>query len=221
VGGIDKVGDAVWFTVYYQDSDVYPYAYAYLWVPGTIGFLDTVPMNGGQPHGIEQVGNTLFYVIDDNDDDLERLYSYDLSTETDIGFVDLPDTQNDNDQSPRGLVYNEGYLYLMADRGGPSAFPYNMLYKYEIDVDPIGVEEIPNTEVPISLAPNPVRDVVRIVNADLLDSNRPIWIYDDLGREVDRLRASSELDLSHLPAGRYLLIVSAIGELHSLEFIKE
>jgi hypothetical protein len=131
IGDICVDGDAIWYTMYYPDFDVYPYAYAYKWVPGDAAPIDTVPMLGAQPHGIVLKGDTLLYVVDDNDDDPERLYLYDLTNEEDLGFVELPDA--DGDQSPRGLSYDGTYLYLVANRTGGSAFAYQTILIYAFD----------------------------------------------------------------------------------------
>lgn len=131
IGDLCADGNAVWYTMYYPDFDVYPFAYAYKWVPGDATPIDTVPLHGEQPYGIALKGDTLFYVTDDLNGDAERIYSYNLTTNQDIGFVDLPDP--DGNQSPRGMYYDGTYLYLVAQRIGGSAFAYQTVYIFEFD----------------------------------------------------------------------------------------
>lgn len=131
IGDICADGDAIWYTMYYPDFDTYPFAYAYKWIPGDASPIDTVPMHGSQPYGIALKGDTLLYVTDDLDDDAERIYSYNLATGEDIGYVELPDP--DGDQSPRGLYYDGTLLYLVANRIGGSAFAYQTVYLFSFD----------------------------------------------------------------------------------------
>jgi|GEM_PF-1011891 len=134
IGDLCADGDAVWYTMYFPDFDVYPYAYAYKWLPGDVAPSDTVPLWGEQPYGIALKGDTLFYVTDDLNGDEERIYAYDLANEVDLGWVELPDTPIDNDQRPQGMHYDGTYLYLVANRQGGSAFAYQTVFKYRFDV---------------------------------------------------------------------------------------
>ncbi len=150
IGDLCADGDAVWYTMYYPDFDVYPFAYAYKWVPGDPAPIDTVPLHGEQPYGVALKGDTLFYVTDDLNGDAERIYAYNLTTKQDIGFVDLPDP--DGDQSPRGMYYDGMYLYLVANRIGGSAFAYQTVYIYSFEQGVgVGERELPDMQI----HPNP------------------------------------------------------------------
>ncbi len=150
IGDLCANGNAVWYTMYYPDFPTYPFAYAYKWVPGDATPIDTVPLHGEQPYGIALKGDTLFYVTDDLNGDAERIYSYNLTTKQDIGFVDLPDP--DGNQSPRGMYYDGTYLYLVSQRIGGSAFAYQTVYIFEFDRT-VSLSEVERSVVHIH--PNP------------------------------------------------------------------
>lgn len=158
IGDICADGNAIWYTMYYPDFDVYPYAYAYKWVPGDPTASDTVPMQGNQPYGIALKGDTLFYVTDNLDGDAERIHAYDLSNEQDLGFVDVPDP--DGDQSPRGMFYDGEYLYLLANRSGPTAFAYQTIFIYAFDAS-MGFTNAEQMTGP-TVFPSPVSDQLHI-----------------------------------------------------------
>ena len=157
IGDLCADGNAVWYTMYYPDFDTYPFAYAYKWVPGDATPIDTVPLHGEQPYGITLKGDTLLYATDNLNGDAERIYSYNLSTGQDIGFVDLPDP--DGDQSPRGMYYDGTYLYLIANRIGGSAFAYQTVYIFSFDQG-VAIEEqdLPGSQI----YPNPANSRVLI-----------------------------------------------------------
>lgn len=150
IGDLCADGNAIWFTVYSPDFPSYPFAYAYKWIPGDPTPIDTVPLHGEQPYGIALKGDTLLYVTDDLHGDPERIYSYNLTTKQDIGFVDLPDP--DGDQSPQGMFYDGTYLYLVSKRIGGSAYAYQTVYIYEFD-QTVGISE-PKCSV-VHIHPNP------------------------------------------------------------------
>ncbi|MEO5584419.1 MAG: T9SS type A sorting domain-containing protein [Flavobacteriales bacterium] len=158
IGDLCVDGNAVWYTMYYPDFTNYPFAYAYKWLPGDAAPTDTVPLHGEQPYGIALKGDTLFYVTDNLHGDPERIYSYNLTTKHDIGFVDLPDP--DGDQSPRGMYYDGTYLYLVAQRIGGSAFAYQTVYIYSFEQGVgIGERELSNN---VQARPNPVDELAVI-----------------------------------------------------------
>lgn len=158
IGDICADGDAIWYTMYYPDFDVYPFAYAYKWVPGDPAPVDTVPLHGEQPYGIALKGDTLLYVTDNLNGDAERIYSYNLATNQDIGYVELPDP--DGDQSPRGMYYDGTYLYLVAQRIGGSAFAYQTVYIFSFDQG-VGMGERELSK--IQIRPNPAADRAEVV----------------------------------------------------------
>ena len=215
IGDMCQDGEAIWYTMYYPDFDIYPYAYAYRWVPGDPAPSDTVPMNGSQPYGIALKGDTLFYVTDNLDGDPERIYAYDLTNEQDLGYVDLPDMATDGDQSPRGMFYDGERLYLIANRQGGNAFAYQTIYIYSFDASTAMRER---DEVgALSAFPNPTTSRITInnntgqrVQAELTDAT---------GR---RMRMSplnpgmNAVDLTTLAPGTYLLHAPGTASLRIL-----
>lgn len=204
IGGLCADGDAVWYTMYHPDFDVYPFAYAYKWIPGDAAPIDTVPLNGSQPYGIAIKGDTLLYVTDDLDDDAERIYSYNLATGEDIGFVDLPDP--DGDQSPRGLFYDGTHLYLMADRAGSSAFAFQTVYIYSFDAT-VGIA--PSTAPRISIQPSPANEHAVIALPFLRDDRSArLEVFDAIGKRVLEQHLNGSrlvLNTSSWKAGLYLV----------------
>lgn len=211
IGDLDDAGEgAVWFTMYFPDSDVYPYAYAYKWMPGSTTFLDTVPLQGKQPYGVAVKGDTLFYVIDDLDDDIERIYAYDLTSEEDLFFIDLPDTPIDNDQRPFGLHYHNGLLYLIANRQGGSAFAHQTIFIYSFDPTlGIGNRVTLND---LAVHPNPADQFISIEVPEDLSGHAQIRVFDAHGRIVHQENARSGLQqfsVENWNAGMYLIKITA------------
>jgi Secretion system C-terminal sorting domain len=208
IGDICADGNAIWYTMYYPDFDVYPYAYAYKWVPGDPAPIDTVPMQGEQPYGIALKGDTLFYVTDDLNGDLERIYAYDLTNEQLLGSIALPDP--DNDQSPRGMFYDGEFLYLVANRVGGSAFAYQTVFIYAFDAT-MGFAESAMDDA-LQVYPNPTSDHIILE----LPSNggkgaMTIKVFDALGRDVWTATTSSvrcSIDVSTWDNGIYKVQVS-------------
>ncbi len=217
IGDLEEAGGgAIWFTMYYPDSDNYPYAYAYKWMPGSETFLDTVPLQGDQPYGIAVKGDTLYYVTDDLDGDLEKIYSYDLVNGTDLGSVDLPDTPIDNDQRPFGLHYYNGHLYLVANRQGGSAFAHQTIFIYSLD-GTVGMEVKEKADGP-RIFPNPANDRIVIENPGASIGSE-LEIFDASGKLVLRSRITSHrqsIAVEKLVPGNYSLKIS--GSEHSGRF---
>lgn len=179
IGDLCADGNAVWYTMYYPDFDVYPFAYAYKWVPGDPAPIDTVPMHGEQPYGIAVKGDTLLYVTDNLNGDAERIYSYNLTTKQDIGFIELPDP--DGDQSPRGMFYDGTYLYLVANRIGGSAFAYQTVFIYSFDQDVgIGERKLSNVQV----RPNPADEQAVIEIKQRGTGKVMLEIFNATGRKI-------------------------------------
>ena len=207
IGDICADGNAVWYTMYYPDFDVYPYAYAYKWVPGDPTPIDTVPMYGEQPCGIALKGDTLFYVTDNLNGDLERIYAYDLANEQTLGSIALPDA--DNDQSPRGLFFDGTYLYLVANRSGGAASAYQTIFIYAFDP----TLRTPEREPGHGLVVHPIPAADQLV-VDGIAPGCTIELLDLSGRAAMTKRADSfrtMFDVSAIPAGVYSIRVSAGG----------
>ena len=203
IGDLCADGDAVWYTMYFPDFDVYPYAYAYKWMPGDPAPIDTVPLMGEQPYGIALRGDTLFYVTDNLNGDLERIYAYDLTNEQLIGSVPLPDS--DNDQSPRGLFCSGDRLYLVANRSGGSAFAFQMVYIYALD----GTTSLdaPADRGGFTAHPSPADEFIMLQG---LTAGSAITITDLNGRVVVELGANGPqqlVDATDLPSGIYSITV--------------
>lgn len=199
IGDLCIDGNAVWYTMYYPDFDVYPYAYAYKWIPGDDTAIDTVPMLGEQPYGLALKGDTLFYVTDDLNGDPERIYAYDLTTEENIGFVELPDP--DGDQSPRGLFYDGEFLSLIVDRQGGAAFAYQTVLIYAFD-EGVGMSDLQPMDELLAY-PNPARDHLTLVPNHALSYT----LVDMQGRTVraGSINGPTNMDVRELRAGLYTL----------------
>ncbi|MEO8589929.1 MAG: T9SS type A sorting domain-containing protein [Flavobacteriales bacterium] len=201
IGDLCADGNAVWYTMYYPDFDVDPYAYAYKWIPGDPTPIDTVPLHGEQPYGIALKGDTLFYVTDNLNGDAERIHAYDLTNEQDLGAVDLPDMATDGDQRPQGMFYDGEFLYLIANRQGGSAFAYQTVFIYAFDAS-TGFANAPNEE-PLTVFPNPATDHVSITSP-----GTGTYILTDLqGRQVRSggFANRTTIDVRDLLSGVYLL----------------
>ncbi len=203
IGDLCADGNAVWYTMYYPDFNVFPFAYAYKWVPGDPAPIDTVPLHGEQPYGIALRGDTLFYVTDNLNGDQERIYAYDLSTDQDLGWIDLPDTPIDNDQRPQGMFYDGEFLYLVANRQGGSAFAYQTVFIYAFDTSVGFTREEQN--VPFTLFPNPANEHVSIA----LQGMGSYTLTDAQGRSVrsGSVAHQAAIDVRDLVRGVYLLTV--------------
>jgi hypothetical protein len=208
IGDLCADGDAVWYTMYFPDFDVYPYAYAYKWIPGDPTPIDTVPMNGEQPYGIALKGDTLLYVTDNLNGDPERIYAYDLTNDVDLGFVDLPDMATDGDQSPRGMFYDGQFLYLIANRQGGNAFAYQTVFKYAFDISTAVFDQEERREV--LLHPSPASDVVHLQLAD--GPTERFMVFDASGRQVvtgNLTTERSSLNVADWAPGIYTLTIGA------------
>lgn len=129
IGDIELVDNFLWFTIYSPDFSTYPNAYAYKLDLGGLNIVDTIPLYGRQPQGITVKGDTIIYV-NDNFQDLERIYAYRKAVGDTIFSFPVPDP--DGDCNPRGLHWDGEYLWLIADRVGGSANAFRALYKYDL-----------------------------------------------------------------------------------------
>ena len=128
IGGIEVVGNSLWFSIYYPDFPSYPYAYAYEMNLTTRQITDTIPLRGNQVQGITVKGDTIFYVnyAFSTNPTPERIYAYSLTSGDTLFSFPTP-SGNDN---PKGLHWDGQYLWLIADSiGGGSN---SALYKYDI-----------------------------------------------------------------------------------------
>jgi hypothetical protein len=213
IGDLEEAGDgAIWFTVYHQQSETYPFTYAYKWEPGSPVFLDTVPLLGKQPYGIALKGDTLFYVIDNIHGDPERIYAYDLTSQEDLFWFELPDTQIDNDQRPFGLHWDGNFLYLVANRQGGSAFAHQTIFIYAID-SPTGISHTA-AGTAAHLFPNPAQEAITIELQEVPTPNTWARIFDGRGqliREAPLTDKLHRLPCADLPSGNYVVNINRNG----------
>ena len=205
IGDLCADGNAVWYTMYFPDFDVYPYSYAYKWIPGAATPMDTVPLNGEQPYGIALKGDTLFYVTDNLNGDAERIYAYDLTNEVDLGFVDLPDMATDGDQRPQGMHYDGAHLYLVANRQGGSAFAYQTVFKYAFDINTAVFTPV---ERDLKIFPTLASDLVQVEHAM---PGATIHVLDGMGRVAYSAVASGTrqtIAVDGWAAGAYVLRIT-------------
>jgi hypothetical protein len=123
IGGAGWDGTHLWVSVYYPNPD----AALYKIDVSTKTIVDTIPTYGTQPQGITFKGDTLFYVMDDNDGDDERVFAVDLATEDTLFSFHVPDQSS---QSPRGLAWDGTYYWLLAEPVGTSSG--RQLFKYDL-----------------------------------------------------------------------------------------
>jgi len=219
IGDLCPDGEAVWYTLYYPDNDVDPFAYAYKWIPGTPSPQNSVPLHGEQPYGIALKGDTLFYVTDNLNGDPERIYAYDLTNGTDIGWIELPDTPIDNDMSPRGMYYDGSHLFLIANRQGGNAFAYQTVYIYAFDAN-VGFAERVN-KGSVLVYPNPTAEQVTL-EWPITGSAATVTIVDASGRTVLQDRTSNykvRLNVSELKTGTYHFNVTTADKVFDGSFV--
>lgn len=131
IGDVALDGDKIWFTVFSPDFTSYPNSFAYAFNRFTKQVTDTLPLYGRQPLGISVKGDTLFYVNENQfTNETERIYAMSKTTKDSLFSFPAPDP--DGNCNPKGLYWDENYLWLVAERIGNSSWVYKTLYKYEI-----------------------------------------------------------------------------------------
>ncbi|HSP88869.1 MAG TPA: hypothetical protein VLN45_12090, partial [Ignavibacteriaceae bacterium] len=96
LGGAAWDGTALWISVYSPDAS----AALYKVDVAARQIIDTISVFGLQPQGITVKGDTLFYVMDGFQNDDERIYAVDLSTEDTLFSFHVPETTGVR-QNPR------------------------------------------------------------------------------------------------------------------------
>ena len=137
LGGAGWDGTGLWISLYYPNNE----AALYKIDINTKTIVDTIQTFGAQPQGITVKGDTLFYVMDDNDGDDERVFAVDLATEDTLFSFHVPDQSS---QSPRGLAWDGTYFWLLAEPVGGS-LNERQLFKYDL-----GGGGTPQIFVPVS-----------------------------------------------------------------------
>jgi Secretion system C-terminal sorting domain/PQQ-like domain len=136
LGGAAWDGDGLWISIYYPNTT----AALYKINVAARAIVDTIPVVGLQPQGITVKGDTLFYVMDDNDGDEEKVYAIDLVTENVLFSFDVPDPSG---QAPRGLAWDGTFFWLLAEPVGASSG--RQLFKYDL-----GGSGTPGITVPVT-----------------------------------------------------------------------
>jgi hypothetical protein len=131
IGGIALDGNNMWFAVYYPDFTSYPFAYAYKMNLTSKTIVDTIPLRGKQVQGIAVKGDTILYVTDNFQGDVERIYAYRKVIGDTLFSFPVPDSDGDCD--PRGLHWDGQYLWLIANRPGNNVNAFRDLYKYALN----------------------------------------------------------------------------------------
>lgn len=131
IGGIALDGNNLWFAVYYPDNTSYPYAYAYKMNLTSKTIIDTIPLRAKQVQGITVKGDTIFYVTDNFQGDVERIYAYRKAIGDTLFSFPVPDSDGDCD--PRGMYWDGSYLWLIAYRPGSNTNAFRDLYKYAMN----------------------------------------------------------------------------------------
>ncbi len=125
-GGACWDGTGLWVSLYYPNNLVGLYKYDVV----TKTIVDTIPSLGLQPQGIAWDGSYIYYAMDNNDGDAEKIYQVDPVTNDTVRSWFLPEGQTSN-MSPRGLTWDGRYLWLIAEP--VSASSGRSLYKYDLE----------------------------------------------------------------------------------------
>ena len=154
LGGAAWDGSGLWISVYYPNDK----AALYKINVAARAIVDTISVAGLQPQGIAVKGDTLYYVMDDNDGDPEKIYAIDIVTENVLYSWDVPDP---NGQAPRGLAWDGTYFWLIAEPVGASSG--RQLFKYDL-----GGSGTPHISVPTSTIYFPNTTVGNTSNYNLM-----------------------------------------------------
>ncbi len=124
-GGACWDGTGLWVSHYYPNELAGLYKYDVV----TKTIVDTIRTIGAQPQGIAWDGQYLYYVMDNNDSDLEKIYQVNVATGDTVRSWYLPEGPSSN-MSPRGLAWDGHYLWMIAEPVGASSG--RSLYKYDL-----------------------------------------------------------------------------------------
>ncbi len=125
LGGAGWDGTGLWVSNYYPNN----LAALYKYDVATKTIIDTIATYGVQPQGIAWDGQYLYYVMDNNDGDAEKIYQVNLTTRDTVRSWYLPEGPSSN-MSPRGLAWDGHYLWLVAEPVGGSSG--RSLYEYDL-----------------------------------------------------------------------------------------
>ncbi len=125
LGGAAWDGTGLWISVYYPNN----LAALYKVDVTAKQIVDTIQIFGTQPTGITVKGDTLFYVMDGFEGDLENIYAVDLGTKDTLFSWHIPEVPGTR-QNPRGLAWDGTYFWLMAEPVGAGSG--RQLFKYDL-----------------------------------------------------------------------------------------
>jgi outer membrane protein assembly factor BamB len=181
LGGAGWDGTGLWISVYYPNNE----AALYKVDVNTKTIVDTIQTFGEQPQGITVKGDTLFYVMDDNDGDDEVVYAVDMATKDTLLSFHVPDPSS---QSPRGLAWDGTHFWLLAEPVGGS-INERQLFKYDLGGSGTPQIFVPITSIlfPNTTVGNDTSAVVQIFNngsaplsVDSIKVNGSIFSFDPL-----------------------------------------
>jgi len=186
LGGAGWDGTGLWISLYYPNDE----AALYKVDVNAKTIVDTIQTYGAQPQGITIKGDTLFYDMDDNDGDDERVFAVDLATEDTLFSFHVPDQSS---QSPRGLAWDGTYFWLLAEPVGGS-LNERQLFKYDLGGGGTPQIFVPVSEIyfPNTTAGNSTNYDLEIFNngnavltIDSAASNTNYFYYDPVSFPVD------------------------------------
>ncbi|HCV42373.1 MAG TPA: hypothetical protein DGH68_02730, partial [Bacteroidetes bacterium] len=125
LGGACWDGTGLWVSNYYPNN----LAKLYKYNVSTKAIVDSIPTYGLQPQGIAWDGQYVYYVMDNNDGDAEKIFQVNMVTRDTVKSWYLPEGPTSN-MSPRGLAWDGHFLWMIAEPVGASSG--RSLYKYDL-----------------------------------------------------------------------------------------
>jgi outer membrane protein assembly factor BamB len=124
MGGAAWDGTGLWVSIYSPDAS----AAIYKIDVNTKQVIDTIPSLQLQPTGVTVKGDTLFYA-NDGFQGFDHIYAFDINTKN-LLFSFNPPEQPGLRQNPRGLAWDGGHFWLLAEPIGASSG--RQLFKYDL-----------------------------------------------------------------------------------------
>lgn len=123
VGGVCWADSGLWFCRYYPNDR----AGLFKIDVNARAIVDSIPTYGTQPLGVAANDEYMFYVMDDNDGNDERIYAYDPVAGDTAYSIALP--ERTSGVSPKGMAWDGQFLWLLAR---PVSGNVYALYKYDL-----------------------------------------------------------------------------------------
>ncbi len=140
--------------------------------------------------------------------------SEDVGDETDLSFSPEPDNQcGPSTASNITTVAGQSYYIFVLNNGGPS--------DVVIDISGSLLSTVDNTIDGFTFYPNPTMDVLNLSSNSSIDT---VELYTMLGQRVISLEigaTASQVDVSNLATGTYIMKVTAEGQTASYQVIKK